>query len=239
MFNLLVKARDPRTLTWNTFVAFIGFYVLNIKLHSHLWFFFRVKKEKHRCWFLCYNSAVVKRNTNECPVNVGWKYCFTCQKKAEKGHYWHRWYIKNCCEQHHWIQKSRWTWPGLEWYHRNSRWKWEPNKLIKFVRILEEKSSMFPQNLWIKVQQTKARAASKKTWWRRTTKLIHLVHTFLNQKKDFGTYFCAKCNQTNFPENPHARGPSMSPSKMWTLNKTIMQLEVGGRWHWKSVIKHS
>ena len=28
IFSLLVKARDPRTLTWNTFVAFIDFYVL-------------------------------------------------------------------------------------------------------------------------------------------------------------------------------------------------------------------
>ena len=76
----------------------------------------------------------MKRKANECPVNVDWKYCFICQNRQKKG----------ITDTH-------------------DKLKTVANNIINFLRILEKKLSVFPQNLWIEVQQTKTRATSEKT----------------------------------------------------------------------------
>ena len=124
--------------------------------------FFQSKK-KNVDFYACAITAVMKRKANKRPVKVDWKYCFIQQIRQKKDITDTDDTLKtvaNNLPEYRNLGELDLDWNAImETVGGNGN----PTSSSTLYESFEEKSSVFPQNLWIKVQQTKAQAASKKT----------------------------------------------------------------------------
>ena len=131
---------------------------------------------------------------------------FHLPKKAEKRHYWHRWYIKtvaNNITEYRNLGELDLDWNAItETVHENGN---QTNSSTLY-ESLKKNQVCFQRTCGSKYNKQKLEQLAKKPDEAEWPSSSALWTCSSIKKKDFGAYFCAIWNQTDLPENLHARG---------------------------------
>ena len=148
----------------------------------------------------------MKRKANECPVHIDWKYCFICQNRQKKDITDTDDALKTVANNI--IEYKNLGELDLDWNAITETVDENRNRTNSstFYESLKKNWACFHRTFGSKYNKQKLEQQVKKrneAEWPSSS--ISWTRSSI-EKKDFGAYFCAICNQTDLPENLHACG---------------------------------
>ena len=172
----------------------------------------------------------MKRNVQGRAVNIDWNYCFICQRKQKTD-------ITNTHETLRTVASNITEFRNLgelvlEWDAITEIVDENGNRVhTTLYKSLKTNNACFHRNCGTKYNKQKLERLTKK----RAEQPSPSVRRSSVEKRDFAALFCAICNQTDSPENLHARGSfratkrnvNAKHNKEVTENWKSMALKVG------------